>query len=348
MKMKVTVRSGRFDSAGVHNDRQFDVAASKHIDPTKSGENRYWNYLEDHERTFKEIEQDFYKNTFAEHLEEKKQMYLRTRHPERAKTPEQYWSAKCSRPEDVILQIGDTYNHVSGEELWECAKDYRERFTAIWGDHCKILDMALHMDEATPHVHIRRVWITHDAEGNAYVNQKKSLNDLEITNPKRDGNDTRYSNAKMSFTESDRKLFHMVCKDHNLDIDETPEISRPHLSVNEYKVKELQNTKRAVLDAMKQMEMLMKNSESFAVLHANELTNIDKERNWHNRYKLTTILFKEMLQEEELKIRQINGTNKEIKRLKDEKALFTKYVKIKNLKSDFKKFLEQEREIRVR
>lgn len=333
MKMKVTVRSGRFDKAGLHNDRQFDVNASDHIDPTKSGENRYWNYLGDGEHTFKEIELEFYKKEFGEYLEEKRQRRLREQHPERAKTPEQYWSARYSRPEDVILQIGDTYNHVSGEELWKCAEEYRDRFNAMYGDHCKILDMALHMDEATPHVHIRRVWIGHDDKGNPCVSQKKALYEMGIMGPKPEKDESRNNNAKMTFSRRDRKIFEMMCENHDIDIDKNHKKGVGHLEVNEYKAKEFQKSRKTISNVTMWMEEDMRNDQKFSAHHSEELTEIYSEKDPDHRSSLILNLYKKKL-EDDIKIMH---KAENVRRM-------VRYIKIKGLEDDFRKYVKSEKE----
>ena len=162
MKMKVTNRCARKDKAGKHNDRNFNLVNAPHIDQSKVNQNKYWTYNGDQEHSFAEVEKEFYARHFTDFIDVQNKKNSESRHKDRNKTLDSYYHGARTRPEDQLLQIGDKNNHATPEELWECAMTYMERFDQIYGDKCKILDMALHLDETTPHVHIRRVWIAED------------------------------------------------------------------------------------------------------------------------------------------------------------------------------------------
>lgn len=239
MSMKVTNRNARMDKAGKHNDRNFNLDNAAHINQNKQGENLYYTYNGDTEHTFAEIEYEFYDNHFSAFIEEQNKRNEAIRHKERNRTISDYVKGKYTRPEDKILQIGNIKEHATKEELWECAMEYKDRFDEIFGEHCKILDMALHMDEATPHVHVRRVWIAEDEAGKEFVSQTTALEQMGITDPKSDKANGRYNNAKMTFTQTDIKLFKDICIEKGLDIDMSEPNKREHLSTLAYKVQEL-------------------------------------------------------------------------------------------------------------
>ena len=234
--MKVTVSNARADRSGKHNDRNFNLDYAPHIDQSKQQDNRYWTYNGRYDIPFSELEEEYYRQHFSDHVETQNQKLISYKNPGRVQTIEQYHRKAKSRPEDVILQIGNVLEHASGEELWECAMRYRERFNELWGDHCVILDMALHMDEETPHVHIRRVWIAENDLGQEHVNQTRALEQMGILPPDTGKNSNRYNNSKMTFSEVDRELFRQVCIEKGLDVDEFPRKGKQqHLTVEEYK-----------------------------------------------------------------------------------------------------------------
>ena len=113
---------------------------------------------------------------------------------------DQFYKSVYSRPEDKILQIGNINDNVDPDTLWKCAEAYRDKFNELYGDHCKILDMAMHLDEDTPHVHIRRVWIVQDKEGLERVNQTEALKEMDILRPDPSKPETRFNNAKITVT----------------------------------------------------------------------------------------------------------------------------------------------------
>ncbi|MCR5669629.1 MAG: plasmid recombination protein [Butyrivibrio sp.] len=233
--MKVTVRSARKDRDGRHNDRNFDVSSSGHINSELMNLNRYYTYNGNTTQTFLELEQEYYEKHFAEHVEEQNKKNTAAGHKKRNMTLEQYFYNQRTRPEDVLLQIGDVNEHATGDELWSCAMEYINRFNDMFGDHCEILDMALHMDEATPHIHIRRVWKAEDALGNEMVSQTKALKEMDIMMPDGSRQEDRFNNQKIAFSKIEREMFTQICEEEGFIIERTPSLRKNHLSMEEYK-----------------------------------------------------------------------------------------------------------------
>lgn len=233
--MKVTIRSARMDKDGRHNDRNFDVNSASHIDQERMRDNIYYTYNGNTSQTFLELEKEFYENHFGTHIEEQNKRNTAAGHKKRNMSVDDYLKNKRTRPEDVLLQIGDAEEHASGEELWECATRYREKFEELFGEHCKIIDMALHMDEATPHVHIRRVWISEDEQGNEMVSQSRALKDMDIMIPDGLKPEDRFNNQKMTFSTLEREMFTKIVEDEGFIIERSAGQRRRHLSVDEYK-----------------------------------------------------------------------------------------------------------------
>ncbi|MGN0240752.1 MAG: plasmid recombination protein [Candidatus Weimeria sp.] len=235
--MRVSNHNDRIDKAARHNDRNFDVTRSDHIDADRSSENIYWTYDGDLTMSFKEKEMQFYKEHFKAHLDMRNKSYKKTCNKNAIHNMDYYHSSERTRPEDKILQIGDVKEHATAEQLWECALEYQKRFNEKYGDRCKILDMALHVDEATPHVHVRRVWIGHDDEGNECVGQTKALNELGVLPPDTSKPISRYNNAKMTFTYEDQAMFREIARERGLQIEEPDHTRKQSLSILAYKKK---------------------------------------------------------------------------------------------------------------
>lgn len=234
--MKVSNINARADTSGKHNDRNFDLDKAPHINQDRIYENEYYTYNNEHKMTFRELELEFYHNHFEQALERQNKKHKKAGHLNRIRSIEQYYRSKKTMPEDKILQIGDINEHATKEELWKCALEYKDRFEEIYGEHCVILDMALHMDEATPHVHVRRVWIAEDEQGHETVNQSKALDQLGILPPNPHKEVGRYNNAKMTFTQTDIELFKTVCYEHGLDIEMERSLeNRGHMNTKQFK-----------------------------------------------------------------------------------------------------------------
>ena len=243
--MRLSSRNARIDAGGKHNDRNYDISLSPHVDPERLKDNRFITYKGEPDKTFEEIEKEFYEEHFSEHIKAQNERNIKNRHKERNRTLDKYYRAKLSRPEDRIIQIGDKNDHISGEVLWAISLEYMEKFNHLYGDHCKIIDMALHMDEETPHVQIRRVWIAKDKDGFEHVNEGKALEEMGIYEPDIGKEISKQNNAKITFTRLDRELIKDICKEHNIEIE--PEIpgTVEHLPIRQYReMKAEEHTKK--------------------------------------------------------------------------------------------------------
>lgn len=263
--MKLTSINARVDKDGQHNDRNFDLNMVSHINKDKVHLNRYYRYNGMDEQTFKELELDFYSQHFADAIELQNEKNDKNRNSARNKTIEQYWKGKNTRPEDKIIQIGNYFDHVDGDVLWDTVLEYIRQFDELYGENCKIVDAALHMDEATPHVHIRRVWIAHDENGNEIVSQRKALEEMGFLQKDEKKESSRFNNRKITFTKEDARILQDACKLNQVKIEtSTPEKNQKHLSMAEYKMRhhEELDAKIAEMEAReREMAQTLKNLE---------------------------------------------------------------------------------------
>lgn len=261
--MKVTNRNARIDRAGKHNDRNFNLEYAPHINAAKSAENMYWTYNGDTSRSFADIEEEFYKEHFSDYIELQNRRNESSRHKDRNNTVSSYHSNTYSRPEDKILQIGNVKEHASKEELWGCAMAYKDRFEQTYGDHCKILDMALHMDEATPHVHVRRVWIS-EKDGLECVSQNKALSELGVNRPDMDKPESKFNNAKITLSNTDRELFQDICIEQGINIERSvpAAVSKEHLDVEAFKLKKLKEEEAGLERTISDNKTIVKKMEA--------------------------------------------------------------------------------------
>lgn len=233
-RKRVTMHNGRSHRgtgmafSAKHNDRQFDVSQSDHIDPEQSRGNRYWrwNQQDTPEQSFESCEQEFYERTFADYLQAQNQRHIDNRHPGRVKTMEQYRQSRLGRPEQVIMEIGNSKTGAPDPDtLWTIIKaqlDWEKKtFPAV-----RILDIALHVDEpdSAPHIHISRVWIAHDKDGHQMQQQEGALREMEVQKPLPDSVESRdrYNNRKMTYTRACREHLQELCREYGLDIETEP------------------------------------------------------------------------------------------------------------------------------
>lgn len=265
--MKATNRNARADISGKHNDRNFDITRAPHIDPSLMQYNKYWTYNGELPDTFVALERQFYSEHFTESLNQRNENNIASGHRGRCVSMDEYRTAKYTRPEDKILQIGDRSKSATPEQLWECALEYQQKFEEMYGEHCKIIDMALHVDEPShaPHVHVRRVWIATDEQGHEYVGQGKALQQLGIERPDLSAPEGKTNNAKMTITEIDRVMFRDICIEKGLDISKDKPQNKVHLKTAEY----------AVEKTTEELEKLERQKE----ILVEEIKNLDHEKN---------------------------------------------------------------------
>lgn len=169
--MKASRHNGRSGKHGVydvkHNDRDFDVENSEHIDPERTKENVYWDCYQgysfagssqERQFTFTEVERAYYFEHYSDHVDAQNERNEMARHPERNRTIDDVLKNNKTCPEETVLQLGNIDETVSADVLAKVVAEYFEEFNKRYGSHVHILDWALHMDESTPHIHERHVF----------------------------------------------------------------------------------------------------------------------------------------------------------------------------------------------
>ena len=194
--MKLTRHNGRSGKHGTynprHNDRRFDVENSEHIDADRARQNIYWDcyrgfttheFRENPEQpdfSFEEIERMFYYEHYGGHVEAQNARNEKTRHTERNRTVEDLLKNNKTCPEETLYQIGTMEQSVPPEVLFQIVTEFQEEFDRRFGSHVHIIDWALHLDEATPHIHERHVFDCENRYGELCPQQEKALEELTL------------------------------------------------------------------------------------------------------------------------------------------------------------------------
>lgn len=248
MSMKASLHSGRNGSAK-HNDRSFltgKTSAEKaeiapHINLDMTEQNSSFVAIGS-KNNIEQAELHAYKNMFHKSLEATNKRYIAQGHKERCRTIEDLYKAPQTRPEEVILQVGNATRHISANELKSCYVDYINRlgrWNAEHGKPMRLLSAVLHADETTPHVHVRRVWVYTDKDGNKRIGQGKALEAAGIPLPHPDRPAGRYNNRKMEFDRMARALWIQTCRDHGIEIDDLPVHGVRHKDKQEFLTSEI-------------------------------------------------------------------------------------------------------------
>ena len=213
--LKLTRHNGRAGKHGTynpkHNDRNFDLTNSEHIDPERAKGNIYWDCFhgfrsaiapqdsDDLAATFSDVERQFYESRYSNFVESQNERNAKTRHTERNRSIPDLLSSRKTCPEETIYQLGTLDEHASAEDLLNVVTEFIEEFKAKFGDHVHVLDWALHLDESTPHIHERHVFDCENKHGEVAPQQEKALEALGFELPDQGKPLSRRSNRKITF-----------------------------------------------------------------------------------------------------------------------------------------------------
>ena len=250
-KPRVTRHNGRHGKNGTynpkHNDRRFDIANSEHIDQERANQNVYWDcyqgfhFPKDQEQedkvvySFEQIERAYYSDRYDDFCEAQHERNRKTGHSSRDRATDDLWKDKKTCPEESLIQIGTMESSVSPALLAQIATEFFEEFDRRFGEHIHILDWALHLDEATPHIHERHVFDCENRYGEIAPQQEKALEALGFDLPDPDQKPSRLNNRKMTFDAACRTMLSDIAKRHGLHLEQEPEYGgRAYLEKQDY------------------------------------------------------------------------------------------------------------------
>ena len=235
-KMRASRHNGRSGKHGVydvkHNDRDFDVANSEHIDAERTKLNVYWDCYQgyclngdtsERKMTFTGIEKAYYFEHYGDHVDAQNERNEKAGHAERNRTTDDVLINNKTCPEESILQLGNIDCSVTPDVLAKVVAEFFEEFEKRYGSHVHILDWALHLDEATPHVHVRQVYDALNKYGELCPQQEKALEELGFELPDPTKKRSRFNNRKMCFDAECRKLFLDIGQKNGVELEYEPE-----------------------------------------------------------------------------------------------------------------------------
>ena len=272
--MKASYHNGRATKAGNvynanHNTKIETREKQKHIDHDRTLENVVWARDINNPGSKKLIRQEgsfdarayelqFYKDRFGAARERKNAEYIRTGHKSDVRTMEQVINNKKTAPLETIYQIGKEGEHVTPEQLEKVFREFTNWMQKQYGSNMEILDVALHVDEATPHIHARYVFFARDRNGDLDVNQTAAFKELGIERPNPDKKVGKYNNSLMTFTERNREQFYTICERNGIEINrEVENPSQKHLDVLAFKSEALQKENRVLEEKLQKTEEKM-------------------------------------------------------------------------------------------
>jgi len=222
-----------------HNIRDRNAIKNQHhIDRNRTPENRILKHIP--------IE-NFYKEFFKEAMDEYNQGKRKSR-----QITDYYQKIKKDKQQhpvyEMIVQIGDKNNYPCNakEILTEFYKTFEEK-----NPNMKVIGAYLHMDEATPHMHIDYVPVAFIKEKNGMstrVSLKGACHEMgyqetQVREHNEEGKLIRkFKNPHEMWIEKQRKNLDELCKEKGLEIYhpimEGIEEKRKHVDTKEYKIQQ--------------------------------------------------------------------------------------------------------------
>lgn len=266
MGSRLTLHNGRMARETVrHLDR--DNITAEHIDENRKGQNKYWNiYDGDYSgRTkkphlsFQDVERKVYDERFENHIKDVNERAIKSGHMERKISSASMLKSKKTMPEETVLQIGSTRDDVANSavfwQIWtKFLQWHRDTYPQI-----EILDCALHMDEAYPHIHYRRMY-WYDDNGIIREGQEKALEQMGIPMPVPGSERSRTNNRKQTYSAQVREKLMEICCEFGYEIIDKPLEDRKHnLKKEEAIIQELKFEKESLV---KEKESLAEENEN--------------------------------------------------------------------------------------
>lgn len=221
---------------------------------------------------------------FSKALTAQNEKHKKAGNLDRIKSIDDYRKSKRTCPEEVLLYIGNKDTHADVDTIRAISSDYIKWQTKTFPNVLP-LDVAVHVDESgAPHIHMRQVWRAFDKNHNPIVSQTKALRELGLERPDTSKRESRYNNAKQTFTRICREKLLEICKEHELDVETKPrERSESGLSQAEYKArqetkhaKQAQDAAQARLDELERREKQI--AEQNKALDARESSLLKREK----------------------------------------------------------------------
>ena len=231
---RVNAKTGKAYSRK-HNDRQYNVTKAENINESMVIKNIILHYDKDNvphvidntdenRTSIDEHEHAIYQELFGESLSAQHRRNEAARHPERNKSIDDLLDSKNTCPEETIFQIGSVDDGFPDSSiLMEIFEDYQREVIARFGHNIHFLDAALHLDEAVPHIHVRKVW-AYDGKDGLDISQNKALEEMGFERPEPDKAPNKWNNAKITFSEWERDIKLKLCQKYGLDIELVPKV----------------------------------------------------------------------------------------------------------------------------
>lgn len=137
--------------------------------------------------------------------------------------------------EEIVVQFGDINDCSVGSENGELAKQMLDEYMRgfeVRNPNLKVFNAVMHLDEATPHLHIDFVPITHTGSRglSTRVSMSGALREMGFAP------ENKFLTEWVAWSDSERAVMEKILREHGLYRDDK-NVHREHWSVDEYKRK---------------------------------------------------------------------------------------------------------------
>lgn len=126
---------------------------------------------------------------------------------------------KRTCPEETIYQIGNIDSSIDYFDLYCICQEFFDFMEKMFGKNVKIIDWALHVDEGTPHIHERHVFVWKNQYGELCPKQEKALEEIGFELPDPSKKQGKNNNRKMVFDDYMRPHFIMKCHKFGIEVE---------------------------------------------------------------------------------------------------------------------------------
>ena len=314
--MKISMRQARkFENASTkHNNREFDLDKAKHINKEKTKDNIIITYDNQPFETLDSVELKFYNERYGKWLNQKNNNYIKDGHKEKTKTMEEMMTIKNYKVKEMLIQVGDKDDNIGEEKFIQVINDLLETMKNKYPNF-QMIDASIHLDETTPHCHLRGIFDIYNKKYDRYeIFQKRALNEMGFYQPDLTKPETKFNNCKISFDKDLREMIAKIVKKvANTQVNLVPRENTEHLDILNFKKQAITKDLEAAREELNQID---KELEERNIIK--QLINIEKKKpfkigsivviNANDYQQMQTII--EQLQMENKHLREENKKNK--------------------------------------
>lgn len=326
--MKISMRQARKNenASAKHNNREFDLDKAKHINQEKTKNNIIITYDNQPFETLDSVELKFYNERYGKWLNQKNNNYIKDGHKEKTKTMEEMMTIKNYKVKEMLIQVGDKDDNIGEKKFIQVIYNLLDEMKAKYPNF-QMIDASIHLDETTPHCHLRGIFDIYNEKHDRYeIFQKRALNEMGFYQPDLTKPETKFNNCKISFDKDLRKtIAKIVEKVTNIKVDLIPRENTEHLDILNFKKQAITNDLEEARDELKQID---KELEGKKILK--QLINIEKK----NPFKIGNMVIVNVNDYQQMQtiIEQLQMENKQLREEnKKTKLEIQKYIN-KNIK----------------